>query len=90
MSSHCEQPRVSTHLCARRLNGSVDPMNKNLRVGFGVLLVLMGLIWTLQGVDVLKGSSVMSGKPLWAVIGPIVAIIGVLVAARALRAQQPK
>jgi len=65
-------------------------MNKNLRVGFGVVLVLMGLIWTLQGVDVLKGSSVMSGKPLWAVIGPIVAIIGVLVAARALRAQQPK
>jgi len=65
-------------------------MNKNLRVGFGVVLVLMGLIWTLQGMDVLKGSSVMSGKPLWAVIGPIVAIIGVLVAARALRAQQPK
>lgn len=65
-------------------------MNKNLRVGFGVVLVLMGLIWTPQGMDVLKGSSVMSGKPLWAVIGPIVAIIGVLVAARALRAQQPK
>ncbi|HEY8619308.1 MAG TPA: hypothetical protein VIM01_04460 [Dermatophilaceae bacterium] len=65
-------------------------MNKSLRVGFGVVLVLMGLIWTLQGMDVLKGSSVMSGKPLWAVIGPIVAIIGVLVAARALRAQQPK
>ena len=65
-------------------------MNKSLRVGFGVVLVLMGLIWTPQGMDVLKGSSVMSGKPLWAVIGPIVAIIGVLVAARALRAQQPK
>ena len=72
------------------MSGSVDTMNKNLRVGLGVVLVLMGLIWTLQGVDVLKGSSVMSGKPLWAVIGPIVAIIGVLVAARALRAQQPK
>jgi hypothetical protein len=52
-------------------------MNKNLRVGIGVLLVLMGLIWTLQGLDVLKGSSVMSGKPLWAVIGPIVALAGV-------------
>ena len=72
------------------MSGSVDTMNKSLRVGFGVVLVLMGLIWTLQGMDVLKGSSVMSGKPLWAVIGPIVAIIGVLVAARALRAQQPK
>jgi hypothetical protein len=52
-------------------------MNKNLRVGIGVLLVLMGLIWTLQGLDVLKGSSVMSGKPLWAVIGSIVALAGV-------------
>lgn len=51
-------------------------MNKNLRVGFGVVLVLMGLIWTLQGLDVLKGSSVMSGKPLWAIIGPIVALGG--------------
>ena len=52
-------------------------MNKNLRVGLGVVLVLMGLIWTLQGLDVLKGSSVMSGKPLWAIIGPIVALAGI-------------
>ena len=67
---------MNTHLYARRLSDSVDPMNKNLRVGFGVVLVLMGLIWTLQGLDVLKGSSVMSGKPLWAIIGPIVALGG--------------
>jgi hypothetical protein len=65
-------------------------MNKNLQAGLGVLLALMGVIFTLQGLNILKGSSVMSGKTLWAVIGPIVAIIGVLVAARALRAPQPK
>lgn len=51
-------------------------MNRNLRIGIGVVLVLMGLIWTLQGLDVLKGSSVMSGNPLWAIIGPIVALAG--------------
>ena len=60
-------------------------MNKNLQAGLGILLVLMGVIWTLQGLDVIKGSSVMSGKTLWAVIGPIVAIIGVLVVARVAR-----
>jgi hypothetical protein len=65
-------------------------MNKNLQAGLGVLLALMGVIFTLQGLNILKGSSVMSGKTLWAVIGPIVAIIGVLVAARALRTPQPK
>ena len=60
-------------------------MNKNLQAGLGILLVLMGLIWTLQGLDVIKGSSAMSGKTLWAVIGRIVAIIGVLVVARVVR-----
>jgi hypothetical protein len=62
-------------------------MNKNLQTGLGVLLVLMGLIWALQGLDVLKGSALMSGKPLWVIIGSIVALVGVLVVARAARAR---
>jgi hypothetical protein len=65
-------------------------MNKNLQAGLGVLLALMGVIFTLQGLNILKGSSVMSGKTLWAVIGPIVAILGALLVARALRTHQPK
>jgi hypothetical protein len=60
-------------------------MNKNLQTGLGVLLALMGLIWALQGLNVLKGSAVMSGKPLWAVIGSLVAIIGVFLVTRAVR-----
>ena len=47
----------------------------------------MGVIWTLQGLDVIKGSALMSGKTLWAVIGPIVAILGALLVARGLRAR---
>ncbi|HEX5858192.1 MAG TPA: hypothetical protein VFY91_08795 [Microbacterium sp.] len=43
----------------------------------GVLLVLVGLVWTLQGLDVLRGSA-MSGSSLWATIGPIVLIAGVV------------
>ena len=60
-------------------------MNKSLQAGLGVLLVVMGVIFGLQGRGVIKGSAPMSGKTLWAIIGPVVAIIGVLVVARALR-----
>lgn len=41
----------------------------------GVVLSLVGLIWTLQGLNVL-GGSVMSGSSLWAIIGPIVLLAG--------------
>jgi hypothetical protein len=60
-------------------------MNKNLRAGLGVLMVLVGLIWTLQGLGVLQSSSPMTGVTLWAVIGPIVAVLGAYLAARAIR-----
>jgi hypothetical protein len=63
-------------------------MNKNLRVGLGVLLVLVGLIWTLQGLGYLAGS-VMTGVTLWAIVGPIVAILGIWLVAGALRARRP-
>ena len=59
-------------------------MNKNLRAGLGVLLVLVGLIWTFQGLGVISGS-VMSGVTLWAIIGPIVAILGIWLVFRAVR-----
>ena len=45
----------------------------------GVLLVLTGILWTLQGLDVIGGSG-MSGVTTWAVIGPIVAVIGLVLA----------
>ncbi|WP_345800917.1 hypothetical protein AAIB33_15820 [Microbacterium sp. AZCO] len=41
----------------------------------GVILALVGLVWTLQGFNVLAGSA-MSGSSLWATIGPIVLIVG--------------
>ena len=63
-------------------------MDKNLQAGLGVLLVVMGLTFTLQGLGVLQGSSPMTGETLWAVIGPILALLGVLVVVRALRARR--
>ncbi len=42
----------------------------------GVLLALIGLVWILQGFNVLLGS-MMSGHIQYAILGIIVAIIGV-------------
>ncbi|MET9085885.1 hypothetical protein ABZX77_29075 [Streptomyces sp. NPDC004237] len=53
-------------------------MKKNwITLGLGVLLILFGVGWTLQGMNVMKGSA-MSGVTLWAVVGPVVAIVGVV------------
>ncbi|GAA2165783.1 hypothetical protein [Pedococcus bigeumensis] len=59
-------------------------MNPRLALGIGILLVLVGLLWTLQGLDIVGGSS-MSGVAIWAVIGPFVALVGVIVALGARR-----
>ena len=42
----------------------------------GVLAILVGSLWTLQGLNILGGSA-MSGHGLFAVIGLIVGVIGV-------------
>lgn len=44
----------------------------------GVLLVLAGVVWTLQGLDLLGQSGGMNGEKMWAVIGPITAILGLV------------
>jgi len=52
----------------------------------GVLLVLSGAVWTMQGLDVFGGTGGMNGHKIWAVIGPIVGVIGIgLVVAGARR-----
>jgi hypothetical protein len=60
---------------------------KNLLAPVGVLLVLVGVLWALQGLDVVGGSP-MSGVTLWAVIGPIVALIGVALVIAGVRGRK--
>ncbi|MGO4534386.1 hypothetical protein [Leifsonia sp. 2MCAF36] len=43
----------------------------------GIILVLLGLVWTLQGFNVIGGSA-MSGSTVWATVGPIVLVVGVV------------
>jgi hypothetical protein len=47
-----------------------------LRVVGGVVLILVGGVWILQGVNVIGGSG-MSGHGQYAVLGAVVALIGV-------------
>ena len=58
-------------------------MNRTSLLAIGAVLVLFGVVFFLQGIDVLGGSG-MSGKTLWAILGPLIALAGValLVAAR--------
>ena len=41
----------------------------------GVLAILLGGVWVLQGLNVLPGSF-MTGDPKWAVIGVVAAAVG--------------
>ena len=42
----------------------------------GVLLLLVGIVWILQGINVLPGSF-MTGQRQWAIYGAITAIAGI-------------
>ena len=52
----------------------------------GVVLVLIGGLWTLQGLN-LVGGSFMTGSALWLVIGVVVVIAGVALLFRRPRRQ---
>lgn len=51
------------------------------------VLIAVGVLWTLQGYDVIKGSS-MSGQHYWAVVGPAVAGLGVALGIVVLRGRR--
>jgi hypothetical protein len=59
-------------------------MKKGLLIVVGVIVALAGLLFTLQGLGVLGGSA-MSGKTLWAILGPVIAIVGLIVASIGVR-----
>jgi hypothetical protein len=55
-----------------------------LAVAAGGILFLVGLVWTLQGLGYLEGSA-MTGEAFWAIVGPVVAGLGVALAIVGLR-----
>jgi hypothetical protein len=61
-------------------------MKSALLIVVGVVAVVAGGIWALQGWGVI-GGSFMSGSSAWAVIGPAVAVAGLIVLALGLRSR---
>ena len=51
----------------------------------GVVVVVVGAVFTLQGIGVL-GGSFMSGSGMWAAIGIAMVVVGLVLYARATRA----
>jgi hypothetical protein len=52
-----------------------------MRIGLnilGAILVLIGIVWALQGLNLI-GGSFMTGQTQWLVIGIVCAIVGALV-----------
>jgi hypothetical protein len=50
----------------------------------GVVVALFGLLFTLQGAGVIKGSA-MSGTTFWMVAGPVIVVAGLAVASVGVR-----
>jgi len=48
-----------------------------LPMALGVLAIVVGAVWTLQGLNVLTDSQ-MSDDRKWAVIGPALALVGLI------------
>jgi hypothetical protein len=59
-------------------------LKKGVLVGGGLVLLVAGVTFGLQGAGVLGGSA-MSGVTFWAVAGPIIALAGVAMAILGLR-----
>ncbi|MFY1671818.1 hypothetical protein ACN27G_17875 [Plantactinospora sp. WMMB334] len=57
-----------------------------LPLTLGLLAVVVGAVWTLQGLGRL-GGSVMTGEPVWAVVGPLVVVAGLVLVVLGLRAR---
>ena len=54
-------------------------MNRGLALALGIVLLLVGALWTFQGLGYVGGSP-MTGVTFWAVVGPLVALLGLLLA----------
>jgi hypothetical protein len=62
-------------------------VKKTLPVTLGLLMLVIGAVWTFQGLGYLEGSP-MTGVEVWAVIGPLLAGLGVALVIVGLRGRR--
>jgi hypothetical protein len=53
----------------------------------GIVVTCFGVLWALQGFGVVGGSP-MSNTTTWSIIGPIVALVGIAIAAYGARGRK--
>ncbi|MGC1211837.1 MAG: hypothetical protein WA890_11315 [Micromonospora sp.] len=58
-----------------------------LPLTLGLLAVVVGAVWTVQGLGYV-GGSVMTDEPAWAVVGPVVVLIGLVALWFGMRARR--
>ena len=58
-----------------------------LPLTLGLLAVVIGAVWTVQGLGYVNGS-VMTDQKIWAVVGPLVALAGLVVLWLGLRSRR--
>jgi hypothetical protein len=60
------------------MGGLFNGVFKVISTLLGVLMMCLGVVWILQGLDIaFQGGSFMAGDPKWAVYGAILALVGV-------------
>jgi hypothetical protein len=59
-------------------------LKNGLLVGGGLVLLVVGVTFGLQGLGVIGGNA-MSGETFWAVLGPVIAVAGLALAIGGLR-----
>lgn len=83
--------RRNVALRARRGRGlgwhSLGAMRGPVLIAVGALIAVMGSVFFVQGIGVL-GGSMMTGDPLWAVLGPLIAIGGLVVVVLGVRTRR--
>ncbi|MBY8875387.1 hypothetical protein K7640_26480 [Micromonospora sp. PLK6-60] len=58
-----------------------------LPLTLGLLAMVVGAVWTVQGLGYVEGS-VMTGQRVWAVIGPVLVLVGLVVLWLGLRSRR--
>ena len=63
-------------------------MKRSIMLGLGGLLAIAGIIWTLQGLDLLGQTGGMNGHIIWALIGPVTAVAGLFLVRQGTRTER--
>ncbi|MFJ7211553.1 hypothetical protein [Amycolatopsis sp. NPDC098790] len=63
-------------------------MRRWITLAVGVVFVLVGAVWVLQGIGVITGSF-MTGQKLWFLIGLVAFLVGVVLVAANLTRRKP-